>query len=83
MRHTCTFEYAAPQLGGSVQTMYWQVTLWWIYVASLVLHEYLASGVWASLHKANFILSFIIAFKSLKENHHGLIAMKFENHIRG
>ena len=49
-----------PRNWGSVQTMYWQVTLWWIYVASLLLHEYLASGAWASLHKANFVLSFII-----------------------
>ena len=62
---TCTFEYAAPRRGDSVQTMYWQVTLWWIYVASLLLPEYLASGVWASLHKANFVLSFVNSFKSL------------------
>ena len=47
-------------------------------MACLLLHEYLASGAGASLHKANFILYFVNPFKSLKENHHGLIAMKFE-----
>ena len=53
-----------PRMWGSVQTMYWQVTLWWIYVASLLLHEYLASGVWASLHKANFCPKLCKLFKS-------------------
>ena len=46
-------------------------------MASLLLHEYLASGAGAGLHKANFILYFVNPLKSLKESHHGLKAMKF------
>ena len=45
-----------PRNLGSVQTMYWQVILWWIYMARLHLHEYLAGGVEGYLHKASFVL---------------------------
>ena len=41
-------------------------------MARLLLHEYLAGGVWANLHKASFVLSFVKCFKIIEGNHHGL-----------
>ena len=56
---TCTFEYAAPQMGVSTNNVLASDTMVDINMARLLLHDYLASGVWAILHKANFVLNFI------------------------